>query len=47
MPVDCGRQYGEVLPNSRLEIVEEAGHAVDLEEPERVAELVTSFVRGR
>ena len=46
VPIDSGRQYSEILPNSRLEIVEEAGHAVELEEPERVAELVTSFVRG-
>jgi pimeloyl-ACP methyl ester carboxylesterase len=46
VPVDSGRQYSEVLPNGRLEIIEEAGHAVELEEPERVAELVTSFVSG-
>ncbi len=46
VPIDSGRQYSEILPNSRLQIVEEAGHVVELEEPERVAELVTSFVRG-
>jgi pimeloyl-ACP methyl ester carboxylesterase len=43
VPVDTGRQYAEALGASRLEIIEDAGHAVELEEPERVAELITAF----
>jgi pimeloyl-ACP methyl ester carboxylesterase len=43
IPVDCARQYCDVLKDSRLEIIKDAGHAVDLEEPERVAELITAF----
>jgi pimeloyl-ACP methyl ester carboxylesterase len=43
VPIDCGRQYAELLDHSRLELVADAGHVVDLEEPERVAELITAF----
>lgn len=41
VPLDCGRQYAEALPNSRLEVVENAGHSVDLEEPDALAALVS------
>ena len=44
VPLECGRQYVEVLPNARLEVVEDAGHVVDLEEPERLAGLIVDFV---
>jgi pimeloyl-ACP methyl ester carboxylesterase len=39
----CER-YAERIPNARLEILEEAGHAVFLEEPERVADRVLRFL---
>jgi pimeloyl-ACP methyl ester carboxylesterase len=44
IPVDSGLQYAEVLGGGRLEIIEGAGHAVELEEPQRVAELITAHV---
>lgn len=44
VPLDCGHQYAELLPNARLEVVE-AGHIVDLEAPGRLTELITDHVR--
>lgn len=44
VPLDCGRQYVEALPNARLEIVEGAGHVIDLEHPDRLAALIAGFV---
>jgi len=35
-PLDCGRQYVEVLADARLEVVAGAGHWIDLEAPEAV-----------
>jgi pimeloyl-ACP methyl ester carboxylesterase len=43
VPLDSGRQYNEVLDNSRLEVIPKAGHVVELEEPRRVADLITAF----
>ena len=43
VPLECGRQYVELLPNSRLEIVEESGHNVDLEKPDELARLISHF----
>jgi pimeloyl-ACP methyl ester carboxylesterase len=43
VPIDCGRQYVEALPNARLEIVETAGHVIDLEHPDRLAALIAGF----
>ena len=43
MPLDCGAQYVELLPEARLEIVEDAGHIVDLEKPDELADLISGF----
>ena len=40
VPPACGRQYARLLANAHLETVAGAGHLVELEEPERVAELI-------
>jgi pimeloyl-ACP methyl ester carboxylesterase len=40
VPPECGRRYAELIPGARLEVVAGAGHAVDLERPELLAELV-------
>ena len=40
VPVDCARQYERTLPDARLEIVADAGHAVDMEQPEALASLI-------
>jgi pimeloyl-ACP methyl ester carboxylesterase len=44
VPRDCAQQYLELLPHARLEIVTGAGHAVDLERPIELAELVRRHV---
>jgi pimeloyl-ACP methyl ester carboxylesterase len=44
VPLDCGEQYAEQLPNARLEIVENCGHSVDLEQPQILARLVSEHV---
>lgn len=43
VPLDCGRQYAERLPDARLEVVEACGHHVDLERPQDLARLVAAF----
>jgi pimeloyl-ACP methyl ester carboxylesterase len=43
VPADCGQQYVESLPNARLEVLDEAGHAIDLEEPDALARLIGDF----
>jgi pimeloyl-ACP methyl ester carboxylesterase len=43
VPLVCGEAYARALPNARLEIVENAGLWLDLEQPEKLAALVTSF----
>lgn len=46
VPVVCGRQYAKALPNSRLEVLDGAGHLVEYEEPERVAGLIRDFINS-
>jgi len=43
VPVSCAHQYAAALPNATLEIVAGAGHCVEMEEPERIAQLITTF----
>ncbi len=42
VPAECGRAYVEALPEARLEMVPDCGHAVDLEAPEALAALITA-----
>ena len=44
VPLECGERYAKSLPRARLEIVEGAGHFVDMEKPDELARLVTRFV---
>jgi pimeloyl-ACP methyl ester carboxylesterase len=44
IPVEHGRAAHALLPSSRLEIFEGAGHFPQLDDPLRFAELVTEFV---
>jgi pimeloyl-ACP methyl ester carboxylesterase len=46
VPLDCGRQYAELLPDARLEVIEDAGHALFLEEPDELARLIVDFARS-
>jgi pimeloyl-ACP methyl ester carboxylesterase len=44
VPVSAGKRYLESLPDAHLEIVRSCGHAVDMEQPEALAKLVTNFI---
>ncbi|HEY3099713.1 MAG TPA: alpha/beta hydrolase [Methylomirabilota bacterium] len=44
VPLECGEHYQKALPHARLEIVENAGHFVDMEQPDALAQLVARFV---
>jgi pimeloyl-ACP methyl ester carboxylesterase len=46
IPPECGDRYAALLPNARLELIDACGHYADLEQPDRLAELVTGFVKG-
>lgn len=42
IPIQSARQYEQALPNARLEIVEDAGHHIDTEQPEELARLIAA-----
>ncbi len=44
MPLECGEWYAEVLPNARLEVVEKAGHWLQIEHHDLFVELVRDFL---
>ena len=46
VPLECGEAFARLLPNARLEIVKGCGHAVDLEAPDVLVELVKGQVGG-
>ncbi|PYM90769.1 MAG: hypothetical protein DME04_21600 [Candidatus Rokuibacteriota bacterium] len=44
VPLECGERFAKILPRARLEIVDGAGHFVELEKPDELARLVADFV---
>ena len=44
VPLDCAEQYRDLLANARLEVVEDGGHLLDLEQPDRLARTIADFV---
>jgi pimeloyl-ACP methyl ester carboxylesterase len=44
VPQSAAGVYAKSLPNARLEIVKACGHCVDMEQPDALAKLVTSFI---
>jgi pimeloyl-ACP methyl ester carboxylesterase len=46
VPLECGERYVRTLPESRLEVLDGAGHFVEMEKPQELAQLVTAFVNG-
>ena len=44
VPIGAARIYERALPNARLVTVEGSGHLVDMEQPERLAELVAEHI---
>jgi pimeloyl-ACP methyl ester carboxylesterase len=43
VPLECGEAYSRAMPQSRLAVIEGAGHFIDMEQPEALAKLVTEF----
>ncbi|HEX2437112.1 MAG TPA: alpha/beta hydrolase [Methylomirabilota bacterium] len=44
VPLECGERYAKALGQAKLEIVDGAGHFVEMEKPEALASLVTRFL---
>jgi pimeloyl-ACP methyl ester carboxylesterase len=44
VPLECGERYAKALGRATLEVVEGAGHFVEMEKPEALASLVIRFV---
>ncbi len=44
-PVWMGEKLAELIPDSRLEIVEDTTHGLPIKQPEKVSEIVTDFVK--
>ena len=44
VPKSAGELYAKVLPKARFETIAASGHCVDMEQPDALARLVTSFV---
>ena len=46
VPPECAALYAANLPNATVEMIEDAGHLVEIEEPEGIAKLISSHVDG-
>ena len=44
VPLSTANRFLQSLPNAKLEVVKDCGHCVDLEQPKRLADLVTPFI---
>lgn len=44
VPQSCAQRYVEVLPNSRMEVLQDCGHCADVEQPAELAGLVSGFI---
>ena len=44
VPLECGERYVKALPNARLEVIDRAGHFVEMEKPDELAQLVGGFL---
>ena len=47
IPVICGEQYQRLLPNARLDVIDECGHSPQIEKPEEFLRIVLSFLQGK
>jgi pimeloyl-ACP methyl ester carboxylesterase len=43
VPVDVARQYAEVLPNAKLEVLPDRGHLIEHESPDALSERIAAF----
>ncbi|MGH7354927.1 MAG: alpha/beta fold hydrolase [Candidatus Rokuibacteriota bacterium] len=44
VPLECGERYAKALPQARLAIVENAGHFLEMEQPDQLARLIGDFL---
>lgn len=44
VPLSCGQRYLDLLPNAKLEIIEDCGHFVEVEKPEELIDHITRFL---
>jgi pimeloyl-ACP methyl ester carboxylesterase len=40
VPLECGERYAKTLRNATLEVIDDAGHFVEMEKPEQLARLI-------
>lgn len=45
VPLRDGERYHQLIPNSRLEVIADAGHFVHLDQPDTVSRLIEEFLR--
>jgi pimeloyl-ACP methyl ester carboxylesterase len=43
VPLECGERYAKTLRNATLEVIDDAGHFVEMEKPEQLARLIGGF----
>jgi len=46
VPLECGEAYARAIPGSRLSLVENSGHCVDMEQPDALVKLISEFAAG-
>lgn len=46
VPASVASQFSDALPNATLSVVEQCGHAVDMEQPEALHRLINEFCAG-
>jgi pimeloyl-ACP methyl ester carboxylesterase len=44
VPLECGERYAKVLAHARLQVIDGAGHCVEMEKPAELATLVSGFL---
>jgi len=44
IPLDCAKQFQESMPNAELKVIPGAGHLVELEDPNGIADLIAAHI---
>jgi pimeloyl-ACP methyl ester carboxylesterase len=47
VPPSCGERYQQAMPKAKLEIIDGAGHYLEVEKPAELARLTKSFIGGK
>jgi pimeloyl-ACP methyl ester carboxylesterase len=43
IPSRYGKEYARALPDARLETIDDCGHRICIDQPEKIVELIASF----